>query len=67
MIRRWLFFIFWASRSPCAQVAWSCVQNCAIDVTNAAVYRTAINLAHHFGSVAVAEGFETIADLQARS
>ena len=43
----------------------SFVKNCALDPTNAAVCQTAIDLAHRFGSVAVAEGIETIADLSA--
>lgn len=43
----------------------SFVTNCAVDVTNAAICQTAIDLAHRFGSMAVAEGIETIADLQA--
>lgn len=43
----------------------SFVKNCATDVTNAAICQTAIDLAHRFGSVAVAEGIDTIADLQA--
>ena len=41
------------------------VKNCAVDVTNAAICQTAIDLAHRFGSVVVAEGIDTIADLQA--
>jgi EAL domain-containing protein (putative c-di-GMP-specific phosphodiesterase class I) len=41
------------------------VKNCAADVTNAAICQTAIDLAHRFGSVVVAEGIDTIADLQA--
>jgi EAL domain-containing protein (putative c-di-GMP-specific phosphodiesterase class I) len=43
----------------------SFVKNCAIDATNAAICQTAIDLAHRFGSAAVAEGIETAADLQA--
>jgi EAL domain-containing protein (putative c-di-GMP-specific phosphodiesterase class I) len=43
----------------------SFVKNCAIDATNAAICQTAIDLAHRFGSVAVAKGVESIADLQA--
>jgi EAL domain-containing protein (putative c-di-GMP-specific phosphodiesterase class I) len=43
----------------------SFVKNCAIDATNAAICQTAIDLAHRFGSAAVAEGIETMADLQA--
>ena len=41
------------------------VKNCAIDATNAAICQTAIDLAHRFGSVAVAEGIESMTDLQA--
>jgi EAL domain-containing protein (putative c-di-GMP-specific phosphodiesterase class I) len=43
----------------------SFVRNCAVDATNAAICRTAIDLAHRFGSAAVAEGIESQADLQA--
>jgi EAL domain-containing protein (putative c-di-GMP-specific phosphodiesterase class I) len=43
----------------------SFVKNCAIDATNAAICQTAIDLAHRFGSVAVAKGVESMADLQA--
>ena len=43
----------------------SFVKNCANDVTNAAICQTAIDLAHRFGSVAVAEGVESMTDLQA--
>ena len=43
----------------------SFVKNCAADVTNAAICQTAIDLAHRFGSMAVAKGIDTIADLQA--
>ena len=43
------------------------VKNCATDATNAAICQTAIDLAHRFGSMAVAEGIESIADLQALS
>jgi EAL domain-containing protein (putative c-di-GMP-specific phosphodiesterase class I) len=41
------------------------VKNCAIDVSNAAICQTAVDLAHRFGSAAVAEGIENAADLQA--
>jgi EAL domain-containing protein (putative c-di-GMP-specific phosphodiesterase class I) len=41
------------------------VKNCATDANNAAICQTAIDLAHRFGSVAVAEGIESLADLQA--
>ncbi len=41
------------------------VKNCATDPTNAAICQTAIDLAHRFGSAAVAEGLESMADLSA--
>jgi EAL domain-containing protein (putative c-di-GMP-specific phosphodiesterase class I) len=41
------------------------VKNCATDANNAAICQTAIDLAHRFGSTAVAEGIESMADLQA--
>jgi EAL domain-containing protein (putative c-di-GMP-specific phosphodiesterase class I) len=41
------------------------VKNCASEGTNGAICQTAIDLAHRFGSVAVAEGIEQMADLQA--
>ncbi len=41
------------------------VRDCAINATNAAICQTAIDLAHRFGSAAVAEGVESQADLQA--
>ncbi len=43
----------------------SFVKDCATDATNAAICQTAIDLAHRFGSVAVAEGIESLTDLQA--
>jgi EAL domain-containing protein (putative c-di-GMP-specific phosphodiesterase class I) len=43
----------------------SFVMGCSTDATNAAICQTAIDLAHRFGSAAVAEGVETQADLQA--
>jgi EAL domain-containing protein (putative c-di-GMP-specific phosphodiesterase class I) len=43
----------------------SFVKGCAGDPTNAAICQTAIDLAHRFGSAAVAEAIETVADLQA--
>ncbi len=43
----------------------SFVKDCAVDGTNGAICQTAIDLAHRFGSVAVAEGIENLADLQA--
>jgi EAL domain-containing protein (putative c-di-GMP-specific phosphodiesterase class I) len=42
----------------------SFVTNCATDATNAAICQTAIDLAHRFGSAAVAGGIETSLDLQ---
>jgi EAL domain-containing protein (putative c-di-GMP-specific phosphodiesterase class I) len=47
------------------KVDGSFVKNCATDATNAAICQTAIDLAHRFGSVAVAENIETMTDLQA--
>jgi EAL domain-containing protein (putative c-di-GMP-specific phosphodiesterase class I) len=41
----------------------SFVDNCSLDPTNAALCRTAVELAHRFDSVAVAEGIETKEDL----
>jgi EAL domain-containing protein (putative c-di-GMP-specific phosphodiesterase class I) len=41
------------------------VRNCATEGTNGAICQTAIDLAHRFGSVAVAEGIESLADLEA--
>lgn len=41
------------------------MNNCATEGTNGAICQTAIDLAHRFGSVAVAEGIENVADLQA--
>lgn len=41
------------------------VKNCATDGTNGAICQTAIDLAHRFGSKAVAEGIESLPDLQA--
>src|SRR5579864_4041219 len=43
----------------------SFVMGCSTDATNAAICQTAIDLAHRFGSAAVAEGIETQPDLQA--
>jgi EAL domain-containing protein (putative c-di-GMP-specific phosphodiesterase class I) len=43
----------------------SFVQGCATDATNAAICQTAIDLAHRFGSAAVAKGIEAMPDLQA--
>lgn len=43
----------------------SFVKNCATDANNAAICQTAIDLAHRFGSMAVAEGIESMTDLQA--
>jgi len=47
------------------KVDTSFVKNCATDANNAAICQTAIDLAHRFGSVAVAEGIESMTDLQA--
>lgn len=47
------------------KVNGSFVKNCATDATNAAICQTAIELAHRFGSMAVAEGIENMTDLQA--
>ena len=41
-----------------------CLRDCAIDAANAAICQTAIDLAHRFGSAAVADGIETAADMQ---
>ena len=41
----------------------SFVLNCGSDATNAALCRTVVELAHRFGSAAVAEGIETASDL----
>src|SRR5262245_47471720 len=41
------------------------VRNCALDAANAAICQTVIDLAHRFGSAAVAEGIESQVDLQA--
>ncbi|MGB7260083.1 MAG: EAL domain-containing protein [Pseudolabrys sp.] len=41
------------------------VQDCATDATNAAICQTAIDLAHRFNGMAVAEGIASMADLQA--
>ncbi len=43
----------------------SFVKGCAGDPTNAAICQTAVDLAHRFGSAAVAEGISSVADLQA--
>jgi EAL domain-containing protein (putative c-di-GMP-specific phosphodiesterase class I) len=43
----------------------SFVKDCATEGTNGAICQTAIDLAHRFGSMAVAEGIENVADLQA--
>jgi EAL domain-containing protein (putative c-di-GMP-specific phosphodiesterase class I) len=47
------------------KIDYSFVAGCATDATNAAICQTAIDLAHRFGSAAVAEGVESTADLQA--
>ncbi len=43
----------------------SFVKGSGTDARNAGICQTIINLAHHFGAVAVAEGLEDAADLQA--
>jgi len=43
----------------------SFIKNCAVDAGNAVVCQTAVDLAHRLGIVAVAEGIEGHADLQA--
>jgi EAL domain-containing protein (putative c-di-GMP-specific phosphodiesterase class I) len=43
----------------------SFVKHCATDATSAAICQTAIDLAHRFGSAAVAEGVQAAVDLQA--
>lgn len=43
----------------------SFVKGSGTDARNAGICQTIIDLAHHFGAVAVAEGLETAADLQA--
>ena len=55
---------------PACEICRSPNSNCTLclsryDVTNAAICQTAIDLAHRFGSVVVAEGIDAIADLQA--
>src|SRR5207253_8540856 len=42
----------------------SFVNNCANDAKNAGICQAIIDLAHHFGAVAVAEGLENASDLQ---
>src|ERR1043166_2981388 len=46
------------------KIGQSFVHGCATDAANAAICQTAIDLAHRFGSAAVAEGVESQADLQ---
>jgi EAL domain-containing protein (putative c-di-GMP-specific phosphodiesterase class I)/ActR/RegA family two-component response regulator len=43
----------------------SFVRGCGTDLKNAGICQAIINLAHHFGAIAVAEGIENAADLQA--
>jgi EAL domain-containing protein (putative c-di-GMP-specific phosphodiesterase class I)/FixJ family two-component response regulator len=43
----------------------SFVKGCGTDLKNAGICQAIINLAHHFGALAVAEGIENAADLQA--
>jgi len=47
------------------KLAGDFVKGCAVDATNAAICQTALDLAHRFGSFAVADGVESVADLQA--
>lgn len=47
------------------KLAGDFVKDCATDATNAAICQTALDLAHRFGSFAVADGVESVADLQA--
>lgn len=43
----------------------SFVKGSGTDTRNAGICETIVNLAHHFGALAVAEGLENVADLQA--
>jgi EAL domain-containing protein (putative c-di-GMP-specific phosphodiesterase class I)/ActR/RegA family two-component response regulator len=43
---------------------FSFVKGCGTDLKNAGICQAIINLAHHFGAVAVAEGIENATDLQ---
>ena len=43
----------------------SFVKNCARDEKNAAICQAVIELAHSFGAIAVAEGLENVADVEA--
>jgi len=47
------------------KISHAVVHNCALDAANAAICQTVIDLAHRFGSAAVAEGIESQVDLQA--
>ena len=47
------------------KISHAFVRNCALDAANAAICQTVIDLAHRFGSAAVAEGIESQVDLQA--
>ncbi len=47
------------------KISHALVRNCATDATSAAICQTIIDLAHRFGSAAVAEGIESQVDLQA--
>jgi EAL domain-containing protein (putative c-di-GMP-specific phosphodiesterase class I) len=47
------------------KISQAFVHNCALDAANAAICQTVIDLAHRFGSAAVAEGIESQVDLQA--
>jgi EAL domain-containing protein (putative c-di-GMP-specific phosphodiesterase class I) len=43
----------------------SFVKDCASDAKNAGICQAIVDLAHHFGALAVAEGLESAADLNA--
>lgn len=47
------------------KIAKTFVASCAADATKSAICQTAVDLAHRFGSTAVADGIDNIADLQA--
>ena len=49
------------------KVAHSLVMNCGRESNNSSVCQAAIELAHRFGAVAVAEGIENISELKALS
>jgi len=47
------------------KIAKTFVASCAADATKSAICQTAVDLAHRFGSTAVAGGIDNVADLQA--